>query len=421
MNRATTIVAVGLVAGGCFAAWQWAGRPDIVALVQRGGAAPAARPAKDARPAGAAVAVVTAPAEVVDFPVRRRSIGNIEAMATVLVRSRVDSQLLTQHAKDGQFVTKGDLLFTLDDKELRAAVARDEANLARDQANLTRTQADLQRKRELLSSGSGAQQQVDQALSDAKAAEAAVAADEATLDADRLRLSYTRIVAPIDGRLGSVQVTPGNLVRASDSGGGGLVTITQVKPIRVAFTLPERDLATVRAALAQPTPPTVRVFPSGSRTALASGPLSFIDSAVDVASGTISAKAVFANDDLALWPGQYVDVEVELGSRPNTVVVPTVAVQAGQASPYVFVARPDGTAELRPVKVAATDGDRIALAEGLSAGDRVVVDGQLRLANGTKIRDTAAPKGQPAASRGGDAPAKDLSESGEGANRPARS
>jgi multidrug efflux system membrane fusion protein len=398
MNRAATLVMVGLLAGGSYAAWLWAGKPDVPALVT-GRAAPSQPAAASRGSAGPAVAVVTATAEAVDFPVRRRSIGNIEAMATVTVRSRVDSQLLTQEVNDGQFVRKGDLLFTLDDKELRAVLARDEANLARDQANLTRTQADLQRKRELLSSGSGAQQQVDQALSDAKAAEAAVAADEATLDTNRLRLSYTRIEAPIDGRLGSIQVTPGNLVRAADSGGSGLVTITQIKPIRVSFTLPERELAAVRAATTNTSAPAVRVFPSGSRTAAATGPLSFIDSAVDLASGTITAKAVFANEDLTLWPGQYVDVEIQLGSRPNTIVVPTVAVQAGQASPYVFVARPDGTAELRPVKVVSTDGERTALAEGLAAGERVVVDGQLRLANGTRIRDAT-----PAASRTGGVP-----------------
>lgn len=412
MNRVTAILAIGLLAGGSYAVWHWAGKPDVAGLVA-GRTAPAQPAEGGRRTAGPAVAVVTAMAEAVDFPVRRRSIGNIEAMATVVVRSRIDSQLLTQHVTDGQFVRKGDLLFTLDDKELRAAVARDEANLARDQANLTRTQADLQRKRELLSSGSGAQQQVDQALADAKAAEAAVAADEATLDTDRLRLSYTRIEAPIDGRLGSVQATPGNLVRASDSGAGGLVTITQIKPIRVTFTLPERDLASVRAAMAGTKAPTVRVFPSGSTASVASGPVTFIDSAVDMASGTITAKATFANDDLALWPGQYVDVEVQLGTRPNTVVVPTVAVQAGQSSPYVFVARPDGTAELRPVKVATSDADRTALAEGLAAGERVVVDGQLRLANGTRIRDASPP-----AAQNGEAP---HSAEDTGAKRPARS
>lgn len=343
MDPVTEIIAVGLLAGGSYAVWHWAGKPDLAALVA-GRIAPAQPAEGGRRAAGPAVAVVTAAAEAVDFPVRRRSIDNIEAMAMVVVRSRIDSQLLTQHVTAGQFVRKGDLLFTLDDKELRAAVARDEANL-------TRTQADLQRKRELLSSGSGAQQQVDQAL-----------------DNDRLRLSYTRITAPIDGRLGCVQATPDNLVRATDNGAGGLVTITRIKPIRVTFTLPERDLASVRAAMAGTTAPTVRVFPSGSTTSVSSAPVTFIDSAVDMASGTITADAIFANDDLALWPGQYVDVEVQLGTFPNTVVMPTVAVHAGQNSPYMFVARPDGTAELRPVKVATSDADHTALAEGLAAG-----------------------------------------------------
>jgi membrane fusion protein, multidrug efflux system len=394
MNRATLFVLAVLVAGGAYAGWQWAGRPDPFALAQRRAPGEAATGSRGARAAtGPAVAVVTAPAEQIDFPIRRRSIGNIEAMATVVVRSRVDSQLVAQHVRDGQFVRKGDLLFTLDDKELRAAMARDEANLARDEANLARAQADLQRKRELQSSGSGAQQQVDQALADAKAAEAAVAADQATVDTDRLRLAYTRIEAPIDGRLGAIQVTPGNLVRASDSGGGGLVTITQVKPVRVTFTMPERELAAVRKAMAGETPPVVRVSTGGDPASTASGPLTFIDSTVDMASGTFTAKAVFDNDALALWPGQFVDVEIELGVRPATVVVPTVAIQAGQASPYVFVARPDGTAELRAVTVVVADGTRSAIGKGLEAGERVVVDGQLRLANGTRIRDASPATG----------------------------
>lgn len=399
MTPTRSLLALALVAAGGFGVWTWAGRP---ALLQPSGSAgsPAREQANTqggskGQPRGGqgpATAVITAPVQEVDFPIRRRAIGNIEAMATVVVRSRVDSQLVEQHVQDGQFVKKGDLLFTLDDKELRAAVARDEANLARDQAALARTQADLQRKKELLSSGSGAQQQVDQAVADAKAAEAMVAADQATLDTDRLRLSYTRITAPIDGRLGTVQVTPGNIVRAADAvgsggGGGGLVTITQVKPVRVSFTLPERELAGLRKAANAATPPSVRVYASGSRTPLATGPLTFIDSAVDVASGTITARATFANDDLALWPGQYVDVEVDLGSRPDTVVLPTVAVQQGQAGPYVFVARPGGTVELRNVTIIATEGDRSAVDGGLAAGERVVVDGQLRLANGARVRD----------------------------------
>ncbi|PSC03789.1 efflux RND transporter periplasmic adaptor subunit [Alsobacter soli] len=397
MSRASFLITTVAIAAAGYGAWRYYGQPDLLAMARgerpqqtqaaQGGAKPAAPQG------GPGVAVVTAAAEQLDFPIRRRSIGNIEPNATVVVKSRVDSQLVQQHVKDGQFVKAGDPLFSLDDKELRAAVARDEANIAKDQANLNRAQADLQRKQELMAARSGAQQQVDQAVADAKAAEAQLAADQAALQTDKLRLSYTQITAPIDGRLGAIQVTPGNLVRASDnsnSSNAGLVTITQVKPVKVTFALPERELSAVRDAIAKGAPPTVSVFPSGGKDALASGPVTFVDSGVDVASGTFTVKATFPNEDLKLWPGQYVDVQVELGKRPGSVVVPTVALQAGQNDPYLFVVRPDNTVELRTVKVAMTDGERTAIASGLKAGERVVVDGQLRLANGAKVRDTSA-------------------------------
>ncbi|GGH19999.1 hemolysin D [Alsobacter metallidurans] len=399
MSRTSLLITTVAVVAAGYGAWRYYGQPDLMALARGEGlkqtqeAKARPQPAAARQGGGGGAAVVTAAAEQMEFPIRRRSIGNIEPNATVVVKSRVDSQLLQQHVKDGQFVKAGDKLFTLDDKELRATIAKDEANLARDQANLTRAQTDLARKRELLAAKSGAQQQVDQAVADAKAAEAQLAADQATLDTDKLRLSYTQITAPIDGRLGAIQVTPGNLVRASDnssSSNAGLVTITQVKPVRVTFSMPERELTAVRQAMASATPPNVRVFPSGGKTPLASGPLTFVDSGVDVASGTFTSKATFANEDLALWPGQYVDVEIELGKRPDTVVLPTVALQPGQDSPYVFVVKPDSTVELRPVKVAASDGDRTALSEGVKAGERVVIDGQLRLANGARVRDTTA-------------------------------
>jgi multidrug efflux system membrane fusion protein len=314
-------------------------------------------------------------------------------MATVVVKSRIDSQLLTQHVTDGQMVEQGQLLFTLDDKELASQLVRDEANLAKDQAVKDRTDADLKRKRELLSNNSGAQQQVDQAIADNKAAMAAVAADEAAIVADKLRLSYTKITAPIAGRVGTVQVTPGNLVRANDTG-NGLVTITQVKPLRVAFTLPERELTRVREAMTQNRPLTVRVSPSGTNKVLATSTVSFIDSSVDTASGTITVKAIFPNDDLTLWPGQYVDVSVDLDTVPGQAVIPTVALQTGQDSSYVFVVKPDKTVDLRKVAVLASDGERTAVSSGLAPGEKVVVDGMMRLNNGSRVRE------------GGDGPAK---------------
>jgi multidrug efflux system membrane fusion protein len=346
-----------------------------------------------------AVPVITVPAQVSDFPVRRRSIGLLESPAIVVIRSRIDSQMTEKHVNDGQLVRKGDLLFTLDDREVRATIARDEATLAKNQAALERAAADLKRAEELIAKSAAPRQQLDQATAEFKAAQATIEADRAQLDSDRLQLSYTKITAPITGRLGTIRVTPGNIVSTSDT--AGLVTITQIRPIRVSFTLPEQDLPALRAALKRSPSPAVRVYTHGNPKPLASGELNFVDSSVDATTGTILAKATFENRELTLWPGQYVDVEIDLDRRPRTVSVPTVALQTGQRGPFVFVAGDDGTVELRNVETGGIEDDRTAILKGLKAGERVVVEGQLRLANGARVRETmrAAPTEQTGASR----------------------
>ncbi len=344
-----------------------------------------------------AVPVTTIAAEQGTFPVRRRSIGLLESPAVVVIRSRIDSQLLEKHVDDGQLVRKGDLLFTLDDRELLATIARNEAQLAKDEAARDRANADLKRTEELLARNVAARQQLDEKVAEAKAAEATIAADKAQLDSDRIRLGYTRITAPITGRIGTIRTTPGNLVSSSDA--QGLVTITQIRPIRVSFTLPERDLAALRAARRAEQPPTVRVYAAGDLQPLASGQLDFVDSSVDTATGTIMAKATFANEDFSLWPGMYVDVEVDLDTRPDTISIPTVALQTSQKGPFVFVVKPDETAELRMVETSGIVEDRTAIRSGLEPGERVVVEGQLRLADGARVRDVAQQTGRAAPGR----------------------
>ena len=348
---------------------------------------------QEPRRAAAVIPVKTVAAEQGAFPVRRRSIGLLESPAVVVVRSRIDSQMLEKHVTDGQLVREGDLLFTLDDRELRATIARNEAQLAKDEAARDRANADLKRTEELLSRNVATRQLLDEKIAEAKAAEATIAADKAQLESDRVRLGYTKIVAPITGRIGAIRVTPGNLVSSSDS--QGLVTITQIKPIRVSFTLPERDLGALRAAIRRKEPPVVRVYAAGNSQPLATGQLDFVDSSVDPATGTIMAKATFDNEDYTLWPGMYVDVEIDLDIRPDTVSIPTVALQTSQKGPFVFVARPDGTAELRQVETGGLVGDRSAIRSGLAPGERVVIEGQLRLADGARIRDAAQPGDAP--------------------------
>jgi multidrug efflux system membrane fusion protein len=333
-------------------------------------------------PRGAPVPVVTATAVSEPFRIRRRTIGILESPATVVIRSRLDSQVREQNARAGQLVKKGDLLFTLDDREVRATLARAQAQLAKDQAQRTRTELDLKRAEELLQRNAAPRTQLENATAENRAAIATVQADEAAVQTEELRLTYTKLIAPIDGRLGAVRVTPGNLVSANDT--NGLVTLTQMLPLRVNFTLPERDLTALRRAADRKTPTAVRVYAAGTDTALATGVLDFVDASVDASSGTIAARASFENADMALWPGQFVDVEIDLDVRPDTVMVPAVAIQSGQQGPFLFVAK-GSNAEMRKVEIVGAEGNRSALAQGASAGEAVIVEGQFRLTNGAAI------------------------------------
>ncbi len=348
------------------------------------------QPSAAAQPPG--VAIVSATAVVQDVPTVRRSVGWVEPISTVTVRARVDGEVVQQLVQEGQIVRRGDLLFRIDDREIKAALAKDEALLLRDQATLARTQADAERARDLAARKVAAQQQVDQTEADAKIAAANVQADEAAIDMDRIRLGYTQVEAPIEGRVGVVRVTEGNIVRSSD-GGDGLVTITQMKPLRVSFTLPERDLPALRAAAAGSGKVSVRVNAHNDSGGRALGELSFIDSSVDSTSGTITAKATLPNDDGALWPGQYVDIEVELGQTPNAVTVPLVAVQPGQDGPFVYLVSADGKATLRQVTLGDTVGDQVVVSDGVAVGDRVVVEGQQRLQDGMRVAERAPGNG----------------------------
>ena len=342
----------------------------------------------------ARVAVVTAVAESVDLPITRSSVGWVEPDATVTVRARIDGQVVEQKVRDGEVVKAGDVLFRIDDREIQAQIARDEAMLAKDQATLARTQADVRRVEELLSKGSASRQQFDVVTANSKVAAANVAADQATLQADRIKLDYTVIKAPIAGRVGVVRVTPGNLVRANDTG-DGLVTITQLKPLRISFSLPERELDLVRAALARNGAAPVRAYASGATQASATGKLFFVNFAVDTLSGTITAKAMFDNEGDQLWPGQYVRIEVDLGVRRSVITVPLVAVSPGQGGTFAFVVKADGTVERHKVEIADSRNEIAVIASGISPAkgrDRRPGAAPRRLARGRE----AAP-GAPAA------------------------
>jgi membrane fusion protein, multidrug efflux system len=338
---------------------------------------PRARPPAPAQPVVADVAIET------PMPIQITAIGSVQSIATVMIKSRIDGQIKEVHFKEGQEVTEGDVLFTLDERALRAQLAQSEATLERDRASLQRAKLEVARQSGLATRGVASAQKFEDVETTLAVFEATVRAGEAAVENARVNLAYATIAAPISGRTGSIAFKKGNLVKATElSTTAPLVAITQLRPIYVTFTVPEGNLAALRAAAGSL--PVVATIPSEPQTPI-TGALVFIDNQVDVATGTITLKAEFANDDTRLWPGQFVNVTLTLGMQVDAVVVPSAAVQIGQNGPYVFLLRLDSTVEMRLVRVDRTLDRRTVVAEGLAAGDRVVVDGQLRLANGTRV------------------------------------
>jgi len=345
---------------------------------------------------GRSASIVAATATTADFPIRRYAIGFVSSPAVVSINARVSSQIVSIAVKDGQMVKAGDLLISLDDRALKAQLAKDQATLTKDQAMLVSAQADLQRAKDLVAKQAGTQQTYDQALAAQKAAAATIDADKATIDADTVQLSYATITAPISGRLGAVNVSVGDLVTTSNGNSSSstpLVTITQMDPLQVNFTLPESNLALLHKALADPEQGDVTLTKDGDPTPIGKGMLDFVDSSVDTASGTIATRASIPNADLSLWPGQYVNVVLEAGTMPRMTSVPTVAVQPSQKGPFVYVVKPDNTVEMRPVQVALTEGANSAISGGLKSGEKVVVEGQTRLKNGAAVHEGKAAAG----------------------------
>jgi multidrug efflux system membrane fusion protein len=348
--------------------------------------------ARSARPAPAQL-VVADIASVSPTPILVTAIGTVQSIATVMIKSRVDGEIAKVGFEEGQEVKEGDILFMLDDRAVRAQLQQAEANLERDRAQLERNQLEVKRQTELAGRGVASAQKLEDVKTSVAVFEATVRASEATVENARVNLNYTTIRAPITGRTGSIALKRGNVVKAMDTGPTvvPLVTITQLRPIYVTLTVPERHLADLRAAMAAGPVPVVVTVPSQPQAPI-TGTLTFIDNQVDAATGTISLKAKFANDDDRLWPGQFVNVTVTLGMQENAVVVPSGAIQVGPNGPYVFAIRPDSTVELRLVKPDRIVGGKTVVTEGMAAGERVVVDGQLRLGNGTRVTVQGSPR-----------------------------
>jgi len=315
------------------------------------------------------------------MPVELQAIGNVESISTVTIKAQVSGQLVGIHFKEGDFVKKGQLLFTIERPPFEAALRQAEGTLAKDQAQALNSKLDSERYQGLGREGVVSKQQVDAALAAYNAMQATVAADKAAVETAKINLEYTSIYSAINGRTGSIGVKVGNLVKANDV--PILVTINQIEPIYVSFAIPEQQLTELKQYSEQKTLK-VDAAPQGSSQHFA-GRLTFIDNAVDTTTGTIKLKATFPNEQRALWPGQFVDVNLTLKSQPNAIVVPTAALQTSQQGTYVYVVNQDLTAQPQPVKVAWTIGDETVIASGVQPGQRVVTDGQLRLTPGTKV------------------------------------
>jgi multidrug efflux system membrane fusion protein len=386
------------------------------------------------------VPVAVAPVEQKTVPLQLQAIGTVEAYSIVAVKAQVTGELMRVHFKEGQDVKKGDLLFTIDPRTYEAAVAQAEANLARervqiqqnravlerDQARITQSRANLVRDQaqaknaevqerryaDLLKQGLIAQEQYDgirttaeslaatlradeadirSAEETARADEAAVRsaeqqvrADEAALENARVQLGYATIRSPIDGRTGSLQLHEGNVVRPAGTSDTSLLTINQIQPIYVSFTVPQQQLPAINRYMAEGRLK-VDALPAGEAKPEV-GVVTFTDNAVDPTTGTIRLKATFDNAQKRLWPGQFVNVALTLATQTDAIVVPAQAVQTGpQGSTYVFVVKADSTVENRAVGVARTQGSETIIAKGLEKGESVVTDGQARLVSGTKV------------------------------------
>ena len=329
-----------------------------------------------------AVPVMAATVVQKTVPLEIRAIGNCQAYSTVEVKSLVEGEINQVHFTEGQDVAKGDLLFTIDPRPFEAALKQAEATLAKDKALAENAQADVKRYEFLIEKQAVARQQYDQILTNAKALEATVRVDQAAVDNAKLTLSYCFIRSPIDGTTGNLRITVGNVIKANDV---PLVTINQIKPIYVAFSMPEQSLGEIKQ-YEEKGELKVEAFPTNDQTGGEEGTLTFIDNTVDTATGTILLKGTFSNESRRLWPGQFVNVRLILATQPNAIIVPSQAVQTGQEGPYVFVINPeDLTVEARPVVVNRTINNDTIIDKGLAPGEEVVTDGQLQLVPGAKV------------------------------------
>jgi membrane fusion protein, multidrug efflux system len=326
--------------------------------------------------------VVVANVEQRDIPVQISAIGNVEPYQTVQIRSQVNGQIQKIFFKEGEDVRQGQPLFQLDKRPFQADLEKAIGQMKHDQAQAENSRIQADRYSGLEKQGIVSHEQAEQLRTQAKADASAVEADKANVEAARVQLQYTYIVAPIDARTGSLMINLGNLVKANDT--PYLLQLNQVTPIYVTFSVPEANLDRVRHRFSSGQLK-VLAYPKGQADSPAEGRLTFIDNGVDTTTGMLKLKGTFPNGDRRLWPGEFVDVALVLSTQRNVVVVSTRAIQSGQQGEYVYVVRTDSTAESRPVKTAGAYQNVTLIADGLKPGEQVIVNGQLRVAPNAKV------------------------------------
>jgi multidrug efflux system membrane fusion protein len=345
-----------------------------------------------ARVGAPAIPVVTDRARRADVPIYLTGLGTVQAFNSVLIRSRVDGQIVKISFEEGSDIHAGDVLIEIDQAPFEAALAQAKANELKDQAQLNNARRDLGRYTGLAKTGAGSTQQLDTTQALVEQLEATIKADQALVDTAQVQLNYTRIRSPIDGRVGTRLVDSGNIVRATDT--TGIVTVNQIHPIFVSFALPADTLPPLRAG-SKSGDVTVTALDREGRT-LATGVLAVIDNQINPATGAINYKAKFDNADDALWPGQFVNLRIQLATRRNVIAIPVTAVQQGPDGPYAFVVGDDHAVQKRVLKVGARNTTTAIIDDGLQPGEQIVTDGQYRIQAGSKVQTELSVDAAPA-------------------------
>ena len=360
---------------------------------------------------GGPVPVVAGKVEQKDMPIYLDGLGTVQAFYTVTVHTRVDGELDKVLFTEGQEVKTGDLLAVVDPRPYQAALDQAIGKKAQDEAQLANAKLTLGRNSDLLNKKVIDQQDFDTSKYSMAQFQAAVQADQAAIESAQTNLDYTQIKSPIDGRTGVRIVDPGNIVHAADA--NGIVVITQMQPISVVFTLPEQKIESILNAGGASGGLKVLALDRGNTATLDEGSLAVVDNEIDQTTGTVKLKATFPNKDLKLWPGKFVNARLVLATQKNATVIPSSVVQRGPQGTYAYLIKPDKTVEMRPIKVAQTEGNLTLVEEGLSPGEQVVMDGQYKLQPGAHVELTTpqpSKEARPAAIR---QPTQKMAKSGK--------